>query len=325
LIFSPISSIIKQDFLSHVTNGIMNTDNLKITATGASGLVGTALLPFLRMQGHDANRLIRVKDSRSCCDFYWNPEELEVDASAFEGVDAVVHLSGENIAGRWSTSKRRKIRDSRIRSTAFLSEAIAGLGQPPKVLICASAVGYYGDGGSEWLAEDSEAGTGFLAEVCQEWEAATSTASSAGIRVVNLRIGMVLSAKGGALARMLLPFKMGLGGIIGSGEQYWSWISIEDLCAAIHHVIVTETLSGPVNAVAPNPVTNREFTKALGAVLSRPTALPMPAFAVRLAFGEMADALLLASSRVKPAKLLQTGCTFQHANVEDALHHLLGN
>jgi hypothetical protein len=240
-------------------------------------------------------------------------------------MDAVVHLAGENIAGgRWTAAQKARIRDSRVTGTRLLSESLPKLSRPPRVLVSASATGYYGNRGSEVLREESPPGTGFLSDVCREWEAATDPASRGGIRVVHIRTGLVLSSRGGALEKMLMPFKLGVGGKIGSGNQYWSWISIDDLCAAILHTIQAAGLHGPVNAVSPTPVTNLEFTKTLGQVLSRPTVFPMPALAARIAFGEMADELLLASARVEPAKLLASHFTFRHRELESALRYLMG-
>jgi hypothetical protein len=255
---------------------------------------------------------------------YWDPAAGKIDAAALEGHDAVVHLAGENISQRWTAKQKSKILESRIRSTRLLVEALARLTNPPNVLVSASAIGYYGNRGDEILQEDSAAGIGFLPEVCREWEAATQPAAEAGIRVVNLRFGLILSPGGGALAKMFLPFKMGVGGVLGSGRQYWSWISIDDIIGVIHHALRNESLQGPVNAVSPNPVTNREFTKILGHVLKRPTLFPVPAFTLRLVFGEMADEMLLASARVQPAKLLNSGYDFRYPELEGALRHLLG-
>ncbi|TDI85768.1 MAG: TIGR01777 family protein [Caldithrix sp.] len=296
---------------------------MKILISGASGLVGTALEPFLRVGGHDVNKLVRTKNSKNCCDVYWDPYHDELDQASLHGVEAVVHLSGENIAGRWTSGKKARIRDSRITTTRLLSQTIANLEHRPKVFVCASAVGYYGDRGDELLSEDSKFGDGFLADVVREWEAATAPAAANGIRTVNLRIGVVLSRAGGALAKMLTPFKMGAGGIIGSGKQYWSWVAIDDVVGAIHHALITESLKGPVNLVAPQPVTNAEFTKTLGRVISRPTLFPMPAFAAKAAFGEMAEALLLASTRVEPRKLVESGYQFKHPDLEGALQESL--
>jgi uncharacterized protein (TIGR01777 family) len=236
-----------------------------------------------------------------------------------------VHLAGENVAaGRWNDARKLRIRSSRVDGTRMLAAALAQMERPPRALITASAVGYYGDRGDAWMDERSAPGTGFLAEVCRAWEAATEPARSAGIRVAHLRFGVVLSAAGGALKRMLLPFKLGAGGVLGSGDQYMSWISIDDAVGAIVHAVAERSIAGPVNAVAPAPVTNREFTQALGRVLRRPTVFPMPAFAARLAFGEMADEMLLASTRVRPSRLEETGYRFEHTSVEQALRHVLG-
>jgi uncharacterized protein (TIGR01777 family) len=256
----------------------------------------------------------------------WDPEKGEVDAAGLEGLDAAVHLAGENVgSGRWTAARKAAIRDSRVKGTRLLCEALAGLARPPETLVCASAVGYYGDRGEEVLTEESPPGAGFLPEVSREWEAASGAASRKGIRVVTLRIGMVLSPKGGALARMLPLFRAGLGGVIGGGRQYVSWVALDDLPNIILHTLQRGDLRGPVNAVAPRPVTNREFTEALGKALSRPTPLPVPAFALRLAVGgEMADALLLSSARVVPKRLIDTGYAFLSAELEPALRRLLG-
>jgi hypothetical protein len=236
----------------------------------------------------------------------------------------VVHLAGENIAsGRWTAEKKAKIRDSRVDGTRLLSDSLAGLKQLPKVLVCASAIGYYGDRGDEVLTEESTLGSGFLAGVCAEWEAAAKPAVQKGIRVVHLRFGMVASEAGGALAKLLPPFKMGLGGVLGTGRQYVSWIALDDLLGVIAHALTTEALQGPVNAVTPNPVTNKELTQTLGRILGRFTLFSMPAAAAHLAFGEMADEVLLASQRVQPTKLLATGYRFRYPDLEDAFRHLL--
>ena len=242
-----------------------------------------------------------------------------------EGLDAVVHLAGDNIAaGRWSDPKKERIRNSRVEGTRLLCDTLAKLDRPPKVLLCASAIGYYGSQGSTLLREDSPAGTGFLAEVCQAWEAATEPARQSGIRVVQLRFGVILSPAGGALAKMLVPFKMGAGGIIGSGQQYLSWIALDDVLGATYHALMSESLAGPVNVVSPNPVTNREFTHTLGKVLGRPTLAPVPGVAARLAFGEMADALFLASARVDPQQLMASDYIFRFPKLSVAFAHLLG-
>jgi len=255
----------------------------------------------------------------------WDPGKRQVDAAGLEGLDAVVHLAGENIAsGRWNAARKAAIRDSRVNGTRLLCDALAGLARPPKTLVCASAIGYYGDGGADVLTEESPPGAGFLPEVCREWEAAAESAMRKGIRVVALRIGMVLSPRGGALSRMLPPFRLGFGGVTGNGRQYVSWVALDDLAGIVLHALQSGELRGPVNAVAPVPVTNREFTEALGKALSRPTPLPVPAFALRLAVGgEMADALLLASARVVPRRLEETGYPFRFPELGAALRHLL--
>jgi uncharacterized protein (TIGR01777 family) len=296
---------------------------MNILVTGASGLIGSALVSFLTSTGHAVTRLVRSPPKLGERAAHWDPMAGAIEASAFDGVDAVVHLAGENIATRWTADKKVKIRDSRVKGTQVLCEALARLAAPPKALVSASAIGYYGDRGEAILTEDSAPGTGFLPEVCRAWEAATEPAGQHGIRVVQLRFGVVLSAAGGALAKMLPPFRLGLGGVLGTGRQYMSWIAIDDVIGTIQHAIVTDALRGPVNAVAPQAVANREFTKALGQVLGRPTLFPMPAFAARLIFGEMADALLLASARVQPAKLLAAGYSFRYREIEGALRHVL--
>ncbi len=298
---------------------------MKVLVSGASGLVGSALVPFLTAGGHRVTRLVRSQPRPGVAEIHWDPAAGVQDLRSLEGMDAVVHLAGENIAsGRWTAARKARIRDSRVTGTSTLCETLTRLAQPPKVLVSASAIGYYGDRGAEPLWENSAFGTGFLPEVCRVWEEATQPAVHKGIRVVLLRIGIVLSPAGGALAKLLFPFKLGLGGIIGSGKQYMSWIALDDVAGAIHHALVTDTLQGPVNAVAPFPVTNREFTKTLGWVLGRPTVLPLPAFAAHLALGEMADALLLASTRVEPKRLLATQYAFRCPELDGALRHVLG-
>ena len=296
---------------------------IHVAITGSHGLVGRELVPFLTTGGHRVTALVRGEASPGQAS--WDPRADSFDASALDGVDGVVHLAGENIAAtRWTEAHKQRVRESRVNSTRILCEGLAKLPSPPKVLVSASAIGFYGDRGDEILDESSPSGSGFLARVIREWEAATEPAAAAGIRVVQMRFGVVLSPNGGALAKMLTPFRMGGGGVIGSGRQYWSWISLDDAAGAIEHALITEPVDGPVNAVAPESVTNVTFTKTLGRVLSRPTVMRLPALAARLAFGEMAHELLLASTRVRPKRLLDSGYQFRHASLEDALRHLLG-
>ena len=298
---------------------------MKVAVTGATGLIGSALVPFLRSGGHEAAPLRRAPAGRGGDGPSWDPDTGALSAGALDGLDAVVHLAGENVAGgRWTAARKARIRDSRVDGTRRLAEALAALPEPPRTLVAASAIGFYGDRGDEALDEASAPGEGFLPAVCQAWEEAAAPAREAGIRVVHLRIGVVLTPAGGALGQMLLPFRMGVGGVIGSGRQHMSWVALDDVLGGILHVLRTDGLTGAVNMVAPNPATNAEFTKTLGRVLRRPTILPLPGFAARLAFGEMADALLLASARVDPARLRQGGFAFGYPGLEDALRHVLG-
>ena len=301
------------------------SEQRRIVVTGSTGLVGTKLIPALEQAGWQVIRAVRRPVDNSETELHWNPAEGKIDRDRFEGVDAVVHLAGANIAGRrWSEKYKQLILDSRVQGTSLLSDTIASLENKPKVFACASAIGFYGDRGNEELSESSPSGDGYLPEVCMQWERCCQSAQDAGIRVANLRIGVILSPEGGALAKMLFPFKMGGGGILGNGKQYFSWMALDDIIGSILFVLNSESISGPVNLVAPQPVTNYEFTKTLGKVLSRPTVLPMPGFAARLALGEMADALLLASTRVVPHVLQEKGYEFQHPDLEPALRHLLG-
>ncbi|GJM24151.1 MAG: hypothetical protein DHS20C16_05660 [Phycisphaerae bacterium] len=296
---------------------------MKVLVTGASGMVGAELTKRLQIEGHDVSPLRRGKLTQ-CVEPTWDPEAGSMDLSKNGPWDAVVHLAGENIAaGRWTDKLKRSIRDSRVNGTRLLCKELADSDHKPTVIVCASAVGYYGDSGDVELNEESPNGEGFLPTVCHEWEQAAQPARDAGIRVVHLRIGVVLGREGGALAKMLTPFKMGAGGVIGNGKQYMSWITLNDVVRSIIHSIKTESLAGPVNAVAPEAVTNRAFTKTLGRVLSRPTIFPMPAFAARIAFGEMADALLLSSIRVVPNQLASSGFVFDHPKLEGALSSIL--
>ncbi len=297
---------------------------MNVLISGSSGTIGSALHAYLKNQGHDTARLIRTPPSPNSNDVYWNADEQAIDCEKLEGFDAVIHLAGRNIAAsRWTDKAKREIRDSRVHGTKLLSESLTALNYPPRVLLSASATGYYGDRGDERLTESSSQGTGFLAEVAKDWEEATSAARDKGIRTINLRLGVVLDPKGGALQKMLLPFRLGLGGILGNGHQYWSWITTDDVLGIISYCMEAENLEGPVNCVSPEPVTNCEFTKTLADVLSRPAFLPAPAFALRLAMGEMADALLLSSTRVYPERLVEGGYRFQYPELEDALRHVL--
>jgi uncharacterized protein (TIGR01777 family) len=297
--------------------------------TGSSGLVGRAVTSFLADRGGQVTRLVRGgtpgSSSPAASTRFWDPTESRLDPDTVSGFDAVVHLAGAGIAdARWSAERKRVIRDSRVRGTDLLARSLAASDSPPRVLVCASAVGYYGDRGDVLLDEGSAPGFGFLAEVGAAWEKAAAPAAEAGIRVVSLRIGVVLSAEGGALHRMLLPFRLGLGGPLGTGRQYWSWITLDELLDVILHAAGSEALSGPVNAVAPGAVRNSEFTVALARALRRPAFLPVPAFALRLLLGEMADELLLASTRVQPARLLESGYEFSYPDIEAALRSVLG-
>ena len=295
--------------------------SMKILASGMSGLVGGALLPALARDGNEVVRLVR-QSSGSSGEIQLDPAQ-PITPEKVSGFDAVIHLAGETIFGRWTESKKAKIRDSRILGTRYLAEALAASSRKPAVMICASAIGYYGDRGAETLTESSAPGNNFLAGVCQAWEAAAQIASKAGIRVVSVRFGVILSPNGGALKEMLTPFKLGVGGRLGSGRQYMSWISITDVVNAIQHVMTTESLRGPVNFVSPQPVTNSDFTRTLAGVLHRPAILPMPAFAVKAVFGEMGDELLLASARVIPSKLEGTNYSFRHGELGAALKSML--
>ena len=300
---------------------------MKIAVTGASGLIGSRLCTFLKNDGHQVLRLLRpqsVPEESSGADILtWEPVAGEVNKKALEGLNAVVHLVGENVAQRWTEPVKKRITGSRLRSTDFLCKTLASLASPPEVLISASAIGFYGDRKEEPVDESSSRGQGFLAELCQKWEAAASPAAEAGIRVVNLRTGIVLSTAGGALAKMLPPFQLGAGGILGSGEQYMSWITMTDTMEAIKFLIQNKILRGPVNLVAPNPVTNHDFTKALGKALGRPTFCPVPAAVARMVMGDMADEMLLTGAKVLPSKLEAAGYKFRYPDIDSGLKEAL--
>lgn len=293
---------------------------------GASGLMGRALAARLAAGGHSIVRLVRGGASGSG-EIGWEPGAGRIDAAGVSDAapEAAIHLSGENIAsGRWTAARKARIRASRVDSTRLLAETLAGPARPPRALLVASAVGFYGDRGDELLEETSAPGTGFLAELCQAWEAAADPARRAGIRVVHLRMGLVASRAGGGLAKMLPPFRLGLGGPVGSGRQYLPWIAIDDALAAFEHVLMSDALAGPVNVVSPEPIRQREFARTLGRALHRPAMVPLPAFAARVALGEMAGPLLLHSARVVPKRLLESGFEFRYGRLDDALAHLLG-
>ncbi|MFW6335559.1 MAG: TIGR01777 family oxidoreductase [Phycisphaeraceae bacterium] len=296
---------------------------LTVAVTGSHGLIGSALCALLTGGGHRVIRLVRG-EAEGENEAKWSPGEGLLEPAKLEGVDAVVHLAGENIVGRWTPDKRRRIRESRETATKLLARGLAELDSKPSVLISASAVGIYGDRGGEVLHEDAEPGEGFLADVALEWERAADPAREAGIRVVHPRIGMVLTPAGGALQQTLPVFQLGLGGVLGSGRQVWPWITLDDVIDAMHFALFEDTLEGPVNFAAPESVTNRTFTKTLGRVLGRPTLLPVPKFAPRLAFGELADALLFASIDARPAALQQAGFPFRQPTLEGGLRHVLG-
>ncbi len=298
---------------------------MKVVVSGSSGLIGSALVRTLIAGGVNVVRLVRTPPHMAEAKIHWDPDRGTIESDKLEGADAVIHLAGENIAsGRWTTAKKARIRDSRINGTRLLAEALTGLKDPPKAFLSASAVGYYGDRGDELLTEDSAPGRGFLPDVCRDWEAAAAAAhEDERIRVVLLRLGVVLSIEGGALKQMLSPFRKGLGGKIGNGRQFMSWVSVDDVVAAIVHIMANESLIGPVNLVSPYAITNRELTKTLGRLLHRPTIAPLPAFAARAMFGEMADAALLASGRAAPLALMESGYKFKHPKLEPALRDLL--
>lgn len=296
---------------------------MRILISGSHGLVGTAFIKSLEPGGHEIFHLVRYAP-HSDSEIEWSPDRYSIALARLEGFDAVVHLAGESIAsGRWTDEKKKRIRESRVKGTQLLGDALANLAKPPRTLISASAIGYYGHRGEEILTETSAPGDDFLAKVCVEWEQATALATEQGIRVVNARFGIILDKDGGALAKMLPPFRLGLGGRIGDGKQWMSWIALDDVVGGIEFALTNDSLEGPVNFVAPNPVTNAEFTKTLGSALSRPTIFPIPAFGVRLVFGEMAEALLLAGQRVEPAQLNSSAYPFQCSQLDAALRHVL--
>jgi uncharacterized protein (TIGR01777 family) len=303
---------------------------LRIAITGSHGLIGSALVPFLTTGGHEVRRLVRPggrhqsDGAGAAGDIPWDPAGMRLDPAALEGVDAIVHLAGEVVSERWTPEHKRAIRESRVNGTRLLAQTIAAMTRPPGVFISASAVGYYGDGGQRLLDESAPPGTDFLARVSQEWEQAARPAAERGVRVVHPRFGVVLSPAGGALAKLLPPFKLYGGGKLGSGKQWMSWVALDDVVGALHHLLFTESLAGPVNVVTPNPVTNEEFGQTLGRVLHRPAKLTVPGFVVRAMFGEMGETMLLAGQRLVPRRLLESGFRFRYPTLEEALRFELG-
>ncbi len=298
---------------------------IKILMTGASGLLGSALIPFFTTGGHIVHTLVRRVPFPEKDESFWDPEKKKLDPSVFDGADAVIHLAGEHIGeGRWTDEKKRIIIESRTKGTSLIADTISKLSSPPPVLICASAIGYYGNRGDKILTEDDQPGDDFISKVCSKWEKSAQATVDKGIRTVFMRIGIALSPAGGALSRLLLPFRAGLGGKIASGSQYMSWVGIDDVIGAFFHVLADNKIAGPVNVVSPNPVTNLEFTKTFGKVLSRPAVFSIPAAAINLAFGEMGREVLLSSTRVMPQKLIESGYRFRNPDLSGALSHLLG-
>ncbi len=297
---------------------------MRVLVTGASGFIGSALMHALRQAGHEAVALVRRAPQPGTKEIQWDPAGA-IDGAKLNGADGVIHLAGESVAGgRWNAQRKSRILNSRVQGTQTIAAAMARANPRPRVLVSASANGIYADTAERIVTEADPVGSSFLAEVARQWESATCAASDAGIRVAMLRIGVVLSAEGGALARMLPPFRMGLGGRLGSGRQWMSWITLDDLIALFLYALTNDSVRGAVNAVAPNPVTNAEFTRALGAALHRPAIFPVPAFVVRAAFGEMGEELLLASNRAVPRAALEAGFTFRYPEIGGALRHVLG-
>jgi len=310
---------LRDDLARHATA----TRTMTIAVSGGSGLIGAQLIPFLSGGGHAVQRLVRGPTRPDSGMIAWNPGQ-ELDTAALSACDAVVHLAGRTVAERWTTTAKAAIRDSRIVATRHLCEALARQAQRPRVLVCASAIGIYGDTGDHAVKEGASAGDGFLAEVCREWEAACDPARQAGIRVVNLRFGVVLGAAGGALAKLRLPARCGVAGPVGGGRQWMSWIALDDALGVIHHALCADDLEGAVNAVAPEPVTNRDFMRTLGRVCHRPAVMPVPAALIDAMFGDMGRATLLASQRVLPARLLGRGFPFRHPDLAETMRFELG-
>lgn len=311
------------DLAAHARAARKGVGTMHVAITGASGLIGEALSALLTTGGHRVTRLVRREPGEG--ELGWDPERGEIDADGLRGVDAVVHLAGESIASvRWTEGRKRRVMESRRKGTRLIAETLAGLDGGPSVLVSASGIDYYGDTGDEAVTEESPPGRGFLADVCREWEAATAAAADAGVRVVTVRTGVVQSPQGGALAKQLPLFRAGIGGRIGSGRQWLSWISLDDVAGVYHHALTSPEISGPLNATAPEPVTNAEHAKTVGRVLRRPTPLPVPSLGPRLVLRDMADDLLLGSKRVLPARALETGYVFRHPTLEGCLRDALG-
>ena len=302
-----------------------NRPKLNILISGASGLIGSALIPFLTTGGHNVTRLVRDKNLADSNSRFWDPLQGVLDLRETDHFDAVIHLSGENIGNsRWTAEKKKIITDSRIKSTRLIAKIISQLEKKPDVFIVASATGFYGNRGETLLTEDDKPGNGFLSGLCSNWENAASDAVAGQMRTLFLRIGVVLTPEGGALKRLLLPVKLGAGGKFSSGRQYMSWISIDDVIGSIHHILMNDNISGPINLVSPNPVRNETFIKVLGKILMRPTFLPLPAWVINLLFGEMGREILLSSTQVIPKKLVESGYRFRYPDLEKTFNHLLG-
>lgn len=292
---------------------------MRILVTGSTGLLGTAVVERLRKAGHEVSRLVRSESSRPDA-YRWSPAQRELDSAALEGRDAVLHLAGESIAGgRWTQAKKRRIRESRALGTSLVAERLAEMDNGPRVLVSVSGISYYGDRGDDWVREDDPPGDLFLSRVCVDWEQAAEPARRKGVRVVHPRIGVVLSPEGGALEQMLPPFKLGLGGPIGGGRQWMSWISLEDVVALLVYCLENDEVHGPVNAVAPEPSRNADFVETLGKVIGRPTVIPVPGFGIQALFGQMGRELLLASTRASAERVLGLGFAFRHPELEGAL------
>ena len=315
--------VLQDDLTEHAK--YTNPESLKILISGSNGLIGSTLTSFLRTGGHRVSRLVRSQSDMTSTDIFWSPNKGIIKTSDLEGFDFVIHLAGENVAnGRWNSRSKDKILQSRVLGTKLLSETLAKLKTPPKALLCASASGYYGNSGDTSVNEAHVLGDGFLPMVVQQWEQATKNASDAGIRVINMRLGVVLNPRGGALKKMLTPFKLGIGGRIGTGEQYISWVTLDDVIGAMHHIMTGCDIQGPVNIAAPTPATNAEFTKHLARSLHRISIMPVPAFMIKLLFGDMGKETVLTSTRMDSTKLISSGYRYKFANLGPALDHMLG-